>query len=749
VKKTMTENKMLSNHQVLPETGELNLSIHDLPHDESYLEWWYFNAHFKASNGKSFAFFASFFRFAKDPNVFPFKFIHSLTWSLVDLDENKYFTEITHDPEMLSKITETMEAKENLTSVEKALFEMVKEKKLPAPDYLMNKNPIVEKDRLNLIYDCNSLTKNSKGHYILNLNDQLGNIKIFLTFKPKKKAFRHGKNGKIKGSINEGNMYYYFIPENGVEGSILYQEKSYTIKGNGWYDHEFSDFQYKLGETSLQINKHWMWFAIQFDNNCQLTVYALSDKKTEESERLCVWIDQYGESLTFENNDIIIDILEEHISKKTGVKYPISWRIQITKLELNLHLKVRFTQQEVVTILSTPSFWEGSVQVNGTFRQLPITGNSFAEITTDKNWNNLETLFDQASEEILNVIHQIIPEAHDVEKINMLMTDYDYNYLKSVPSHILHEALIQPLKEMLDRKGKSWRSHLLRLFVGLAGGDPYDYDGFAALLQILHCSSLIIDDVEDQSPMRRGSVSCHEMFGVPFAINSGNFGYFVGERMIRDQKLNDNKKLQVYEAYFNALCLCHGGQALDLRTFKDMLPAAFDSGNSQMLSDCIKDVHTMKTGIPIKMMAHIIAIIEDLDAEKRNALCNYAKTFGLAYQIIDDVRDFDGSFKGSKEEFDDIRERKATLPLVKAIELSTPELRKEMKILWDKPDNSIDEMKIIANWVINSGALTACKNEALDLMDVAWQKLDKLFPDSHYKLMVRAITEYFLAKYKK
>lgn len=582
----------------------------------------------------------------------------------------------------------------------------------------------------------------------MNLINQLGNTNISLVLKPLKDPVRHGKNGVVKSSLNNGeDMFYYFIPENDITGSLTYNNEKFEVKGSGWYDHEFNN-PYTKADSAFLKDKHWVWFAIQLDNHCQLTAYHLIDKKTGGSTQLCVWVDENGKSITLEEN-VIITTRDRHISKRTCVNYPIAWKINILALELELHLEADFPQQEVVTILSAPGFWEGRVKANGTFRKQPISGNAFVEVTAEKGWENLDKLFDHASEEILKVVQNVIPNADEAGKINLMMTDRNSSYLKAVPHPVLHEALIQPLKEMIDRKGKSWRSHLLRLLAGLSGGNPYEYDSFVALGQILHCSSMIIDDVQDQSPMRRGGPSCHEIYGIPSAINSGCFGYFVGEKTIRNEELSDTQKKQIYEVYFDGMRLSHAGQALDIRTFNDQLQIAFDSGNAKALEDYIIEVHTLKTGTPIKMISHIVAIIEKLDNDQRDALCSYVEAFGLAYQIVDDVRDFDGSLSGSKDNLEDLREGKPTLPVAYAIKNTTTETLQKIKTIWNKPNKSADDVNFIAQWVIDSGSLEICKKKALELLETAWIDLDKLFPDSHYKLMIRALSDYFLAKHKK
>lgn len=724
----------------------INLLIDDLPHKTSNLEWWYFHAHVEDDAGKAFAFFCSFFRIARDFNVFPFEFTHSLTWSLVDIEDQKYHSETSHDDKILSKISDDLKEKKELKPIDNAFKEIIDKGNFPAPDFLMKKSVVTSNNELKLNYDLGHLEKDEKGNYLVKIGNQIGNSNVNFCFSPLKNPVHHGENGLVKSSMNAANnMHYYFIPENAVEGNITLNNKTFRVKGSGWYDHEFSESYNPAQKVEQNTSKHWMWFAIQFDNHCQLTFYSLTDKNTTQSDRLIVWIDEKGESFTLKDDNIVIEIIDYYISKKTCAKYPVEWQVKIPAWNLDFNVKAELSDQEVMTFLYAPGFWEGRARVSGTLENEKITGNAFVEITTDKGWNNMNDLLDQAAEEVLDIIHEVVPYPHEKEKIKKLMKDYYSSYLNAVPSEILHEALIKPLLEMLDRKGKGWRSHLLRLLVGLCEGNISQYDPFVALVQLIHCSSLIIDDVQDQSPLRRGDASCHVIYGIPAAINSGTFGYFVGEILIRNMThLSDSKMRKVYEAYFDTMRLCHAGQALDIRTFTDLLPQAFETGDTYSISESMREIHILKTGVPIKMMANIITILEDLSLEKHKAICHYGEAFGLAYQIIDDVRDLNGSFKGSKVELEDIREGKVTLPLIKAIELSQPEIRLKMKNLWSKPNKSSQDIHDIADWIISSGALTQCRKDAINLIDEKWIEIDKIFPDSHYKLMIRAMSNYFL-----
>ncbi|NKB18814.1 MAG: polyprenyl synthetase, partial [Pseudanabaena sp. CRU_2_10] len=116
-----------------------------------------------------------------------------------------------------------------------------------------------------------------------------------------------------------------------------------------------------------------------------------------------------------------------------------------------------------------------------------------------------------------------------------------------------NRALIQPIRDIIDRGGKSWRSYALLACIDLVGGDSHPFLAWLAVPELLHVGSLIVDDVEDRSQVRRGGPSCHELYGEALAINAGSACYFFGEILLRDAPLSDPEKLKVYEVYFETL----------------------------------------------------------------------------------------------------------------------------------------------------------------------------------------------------
>jgi hypothetical protein len=82
-----------------PGPGEIDLTIHDLPHKSSTTEWWYMHAHLPAKNGRNYGLFASFFRKAVsyDKAKKEYNYAHSVLWALTDIENKKYYPTATKD----------------------------------------------------------------------------------------------------------------------------------------------------------------------------------------------------------------------------------------------------------------------------------------------------------------------------------------------------------------------------------------------------------------------------------------------------------------------------------------------------------------------------------------------------------------------------------------------------------------------------------------------------------------------------
>ncbi len=134
-----------------------------------------------------------------------------------------------------------------------------------------------------------------------------------------------------------------------------------------------------------------------------------------------------------------------------------------------------------------------------------------------------------------------------------------------VPLELWERALFGPAREFLTRPGKEIRSRLVETGWLLCGGAPGAHPPeLPWLVEILHAGSLIVDDIEDGSPERRGAPALHELVGLPLALNTGNWLYFWPLVLIERLGLPESRALALYRETSRVLVGCHQGQALDL-----------------------------------------------------------------------------------------------------------------------------------------------------------------------------------------
>jgi geranylgeranyl pyrophosphate synthase len=109
---------------------------------------------------------------------------------------------------------------------------------------------------------------------------------------------------------------------------------------------------------------------------------------------------------------------------------------------------------------------------------------------------------------------------------------------RAEPVHDRHwqAALLGPLLELLERRGKCFRSQLVQIAYDLARDSSTKAmpAQLPLLVEALHAGSLIVDDIEDDSKSRRGEPALHLLVGLPLALNAGNWLYFLPHRLLEE-----------------------------------------------------------------------------------------------------------------------------------------------------------------------------------------------------------------------
>ncbi|MCX8158350.1 MAG: polyprenyl synthetase family protein [Candidatus Diapherotrites archaeon] len=349
---------------------------------------------------------------------------------------------------------------------------------------------------------------------------------------------------------------------------------------------------------------------------------------------------------------------------------------------------------------------------------------------------DIEKLLVKEARLIDREIEKVLPKEPHKKWLDFIASKPEFCYdLES-----LRDSITIPLWDFLSRGGKRWRPFLLLLSCEAVGGNPKDFLSFTILPELAHNGSIIVDDIEDNSTIRRGKPTLHLIYGQDIAINAGNSIYFLPLKIIEDaidKKLIDkDKAVEIYMVYTEEMIRLSLGQAMDILWHRKKISNITEE---QYLQMC-----TYKTGSLAKMSAKIGAILGDASREQIVALGNFAASIGVAFQIQDDILNIKPSEKWGKEFGDDISEGKKTLMVIYT--LKNTEEKKANKLLEILNMHTKDKRLIseAVSIIDECGAIEYAKNKAKEIVKNSWQKVDACLEESKAKHKLEAFANFLV-----
>ncbi|MEZ0542401.1 polyprenyl synthetase family protein [Fibrella arboris] len=735
-----------------PGPGPLNLAVHDLPHASSTIEWWYVNSHLTLSDGRACSLFASFFQLAvgRDEQTGALQFAHSMTWAITDASAGTYHSESLVDPlapeiglEMLDQGDETTDP-----LLQRALREVLVKKNVPSPDRLMTRPAVLSGGTLSLDYDGNRFVKQPDGRYRLTIMHADGQTGCDLFFAPQTAPVRHGDDGVVRGTSGE-DMFYYFMPNCIVEGELtLAGQPTAVAQASGWYDHEFGKPTTETPRKELRHDIAWNWISVQLVNGYQISAYDLYDNLADGAScgHWIVVVDPAGAVQQYDKFTLLP--LHNWTSTRTFTTYPTAWQLDIPAAGISLYADAEFAAQEFVTMISKPAFWEGRMRVSGTFQGESVVGMGYVERSGFGTMEQLSDFFRAVTKETRKAVQALLPlTPSDDQLYSLVATNRHHHYLDGLNRDQYSRTLLKPIREMVDRGGKSWRSYAALACMDAVGGNSQLFVNWLAWPELLHTGSLIVDDVQDRSVIRRGDASCHMIYGEATAINAGNACYFLGELLLANSALTDAQKLAIYAMYFEMMRAAHAGQAIDIDGFDSLMPEVVAYSRGSQLEERILAVHRLKSAVPARSLAELGVVIAGGSTAQAAALGDFFEALGLAFQIIDDVLNLRGFENDLKTLGEDIMCGKVTMPVAKAMSRLPLTARQS---LWQTIHRKPQSPEVVADVIAtleNCGAIDACQQQASELVEAAWARLDELIPDSDVKIKLRAFGWYVLERH--
>lgn len=192
-----------------------------------------------------------------------------------------------------------------------------------------------------------------------------------------------------------------------------------------------------------------------------------------------------------------------------------------------------------------------------------------------------------------------------------------------------------PLADLLARPGKSVRARLVEHAFAIAqGASPCECaqlpDELPQVLELLHAGSLVIDDVEDDAEERRGGPALHRTYGLPVAINTGNWLYFHPLLLLSSARLDAHSALAMHRRVARGLLRCHHGQSLDLSLRVHDLA-------QEEVAPAVELSTSLKTGALMELACAVGAIAAHAPPGVERALETFGREAGVALQMYDDL----------------------------------------------------------------------------------------------------------------
>lgn len=300
------------------------------------------------------------------------------------------------------------------------------------------------------------------------------------------------------------------------------------------------------------------------------------------------------------------------------------------------------------------------------------------------------------------------------------LTQQDMTAVNDLIFSKLHSdvALINQLGiYIVNGGGKRMRPLLTVLAARALGYQGSEHLQLAAIIEFIHTSTLLHDDVVDESNMRRGRETANAMFGNSASVLVGDFLYSRSFQMMSE--LNN---LQIMDILSDATNIIAEGEVLQLMNCND--PETTEESYMQVIY--------CKTAKLFEAATRLAAVIAKQDQATETAMQNYGKHLGTAFQLVDDIMDYTADAQEmGKNVGDDLAEGKPTLPLLYAMKHGNEQQSALIRSAIENGDG-MDNLDEILAAMQQTGSLVYTQKKAEQEADKAINAIAAL-PDSEHK----------------
>ncbi len=298
--------------------------------------------------------------------------------------------------------------------------------------------------------------------------------------------------------------------------------------------------------------------------------------------------------------------------------------------------------------------------------------------------------------------------------------------MKEVDAVIRHRlssevALINQISHyIVSAGGKRIRPMLVLLFANALGFQGRERFELAATVEFIHTATLLHDDVVDESALRRGRQTANALFGNAASVLVGDFLYSRAFQMMVSVD-----RMRVLEVLADATNVIAEGEVLQLMNMHD----------PDLEVDAYLKVIRFKTAKLFEASARLGAVLAGASATVEDACATYGRGLGTAFQLVDDLLDYEGSTSElGKNVGDDLREGKPTLPLLIAMSRASEDERQLIRHAIEQGE--VTRLPEIVEIVRRTGALDATRAAAREEAEKARMSLGALPSTVHKEALL-------------
>ena len=277
---------------------------------------------------------------------------------------------------------------------------------------------------------------------------------------------------------------------------------------------------------------------------------------------------------------------------------------------------------------------------------------------------------------------------------------------------------------IVNSGGKRLRPALVLLAAGACGYEGEQARLVAAIIEFIHTATLLHDDVVDESQLRRGRETANALWGNEASVLVGDFLYSRSFEMMVE--VGNMRVMDILSSTTNTFA---EGEVMQLLNINDP-----DTSEARYL-----EVIHSKTAKLFEAACQLGAVIADLPEQEERALAAYGMRLGTAFQLIDDVLDYEATQETlGKEPGDDLAEGKPTLPLIYAMKNGNDSQTALIRSAIEKGERS--NFDAVLEIIHATGAIDYTHEVARREAGIAAEQLKQL-PETEYRSALEQLAE--------